>query len=146
LFEEPKGGAAFAGYAAGRHLCTHPYFDCCYYFSNSFAVLAGHLCEFHTEQWGEHCSVPVSCLPHAFRQLIVCRSAVHCLKSWRAALLLQDTRRERAFACTHTSIVAITSPIRLLYWVGTCVNFIPNSEWSVALFLSVDCPTLFCNR
>jgi hypothetical protein len=43
LFEEPKGGAAFAGYAVGRHLCTYPYFDCHFYFSNSFAVLAGHL-------------------------------------------------------------------------------------------------------
>jgi hypothetical protein len=50
LFEEPKGGAAFMGYAAGRCLCTDPYFDCRFYFSNSFAVLAGHLCEFHTEQ------------------------------------------------------------------------------------------------
>jgi hypothetical protein len=31
----------------------------------------------------------------------------------------------------------------LLYWLCTCVNFIPNSEGSVALFLSVVCPTLF---
>jgi hypothetical protein len=29
---------------------------------------------------------------------------------------------------------------------GTCVNFIPNSEGSLALFLSVVCPNLFCNR
>jgi hypothetical protein len=51
LFEELKGGAAFVGYATGRCLCMYPYFDCRFYFSNSFAVLAGHLCEFHTEQW-----------------------------------------------------------------------------------------------
>jgi hypothetical protein len=69
LFEELKGGTAFAGYAAGRRLCMYPYFDCHFYFFNSFAVLA-----------------------------------------------------------------------------GTCVNFIPNSEGSLALFLSVVCPTLFCNR
>jgi hypothetical protein len=55
-------------------------------------------------------------------------------------------RQEGAFARTHTLIVAITSPIRLLYWLGTCVNFIPNSEGSVALFLLVVCPTLFCNQ
>jgi hypothetical protein len=36
-------------------------------------------------------------LPHTFLQLIVCRSAVHCLKSQRAALLSQDTWREGAF-------------------------------------------------
>jgi hypothetical protein len=78
-----------------------------------------------------------------FLQSIVCRSAVHCLKSQRAALLLQDTRREGTFACTHTSIVACTSPICLLYWLCTCVNFILNSEGSVALFLSVVCHTLF---
>jgi hypothetical protein len=29
---------------------------------------------------------------------------------------------------------------------GTFVNFIPNSEGSLALFLSVVCPMLFCNR
>jgi hypothetical protein len=50
LFEELKGGAAFAGYVVGRHLCMHPYFDCCLYFFNLLAVLAGHLCEFHTKQ------------------------------------------------------------------------------------------------
>jgi hypothetical protein len=50
LFEELKGGAAFAGYAAGRLLCMYPYFDCPFYFFNSFAVLAGHLSEFHTKQ------------------------------------------------------------------------------------------------
>jgi hypothetical protein len=33
----------------------------------------------------------------------------------------------------------------LLYWLGTCVNFIPNSEGSLALFLLVVCPMLFCN-
>jgi hypothetical protein len=146
LFEEPKGGAAFVGYTAGRCLCTYPYFDCCFYFSNSSAVLAGYLCEFHTEQWGEPCSVPVSCLPYAFLQSIVCRSAVHCLKSQRAALLSQDTWREGAFACTHTLILACTSLIHLVYWLGTCVNFIPNSEWSLALFTLVVCPTLFFNR
>jgi hypothetical protein len=112
-----------------------------------FLFLAGSdLSEFHTKQWGERCSVPVGCLPHVILQSIVCRSAVHCLKSRRAALLLQDLRWEGAFARTHTSIVAITSLIHLLYWLGTCVNFIPNSEGSVALFLSVVCPTLFCNR
>jgi hypothetical protein len=68
LFEELKGGAAFAGFVAGRRLRTHPYFDCCYYFSNSFAVLAGHLCEFHTKQREERCSVPVGCLPHVILQ------------------------------------------------------------------------------
>jgi hypothetical protein len=36
-------------------------------------------------------------LPHAFLQSIVCRSAVHCLKSRRAALLSQDMRQEGAF-------------------------------------------------
>jgi hypothetical protein len=30
------------------------------------AVLAGHLCEFHTKQWEEPCSVPVGCLPMLF--------------------------------------------------------------------------------
>jgi hypothetical protein len=85
-------------------------------------------------------------LPHAFLQSIVCRSAVHCLKSQRAALLSQDRQREGTFAHTHTLIVAFTSPIPLLYWLGTCVNFIPNSEGSLALFLSVVSPTLFCNR
>ncbi len=45
------------------------------------AVLARQLCEFHTKQLGEPCSVPVGCLPHAFLQLIVCKSAVDCLKS-----------------------------------------------------------------
>jgi hypothetical protein len=34
----------------------------------------------------------------------------------------------------------------LLYWLGTCVNFIPNSEGSLALFLLVVSPTLFCNQ
>jgi hypothetical protein len=67
------------------------------------------------------------------------------LKSQRAALLLQDRQREGTFARTHTSIVTFTSPIRLLYWLGTCVNFIPNSEGSLALFLSVVSPMLFCN-
>jgi hypothetical protein len=52
---------------------------------------------------------------------------------------------EGAFACTHTLIVACTSLIYLLYWLGTCVNFIPNSEWSLTLFPLVVCPTLFCN-
>jgi hypothetical protein len=68
------------------------------------------------------------------------------LKSQRVALLLQDTWQEGTFACTHTLIVACTSLICLLYWLGTCVNFIPNSEWSLARFLLVVCPTLFCNR
>jgi hypothetical protein len=90
LFEQLKGSTVFAGLAAQRLLCTHPYFISCLYFSNLVAVLAGHLCEFHTKQWGESCSVPVSCLPHAFVQLIVCKSAVNCLNSWRAVLLSQD--------------------------------------------------------
>jgi hypothetical protein len=34
----------------------------------------------------------------------------------------------------------------LLYWLGTFVNFIPNSEGRVALLLSVVCPTHFCNQ
>jgi hypothetical protein len=63
-----------------------------------------------------------------------------------AVLVSQDLRWEGTFARTHTLIVAITSLIHLLYWLGTCVSFIPNSEGSVALFLSVVCPTLFCNR
>jgi hypothetical protein len=50
LFEVPKGSAAFAGYVVGRCLHTHPYFDCHLYFFNLLAILAGHLCEFHTEQ------------------------------------------------------------------------------------------------
>jgi hypothetical protein len=49
------------------------------------------------------------------------------LKSRRAALLLRDTWQEGAFARTHTLIVAFTSPIPLLHWLVTCVNFIPNS-------------------
>jgi hypothetical protein len=97
LLEELKGSAAFTGYAVGRCLRTHPYFDCCLYFSNLFALLAGHLCEFHTKQRGERCSVPVGCLPHAFLQSIVCRSALHCLKSQRVALLSQDMQQEGAF-------------------------------------------------
>jgi hypothetical protein len=98
LFEKPKGGTAFAGYTAGRCLCMHPYFDCClYYFFNSLAVLAGYLCEFHTKQWVEPCSVPISCLPHTFLQSIICRSAVHCLKSQRAVLLSQDTWQAGVF-------------------------------------------------
>jgi hypothetical protein len=111
----------------------------------SVGVLAGHLCEFHTKQWGEPCSVPVGCLLHAFLQLIVCKSAVNCLKSLRAGLLSQDWQWEGAFAHTHTSFLACTSLIWLLFWLGTCVNFILNSEGSLALFLSVVCPTLFCN-
>jgi hypothetical protein len=67
------------------------------------------------------------------------------LKSQSTALLLQDMQQEGTFACTHTLIVTCTSLIHLLYWLGTCVNFIPNSEWSRALFLLVVCPTLFCN-
>jgi hypothetical protein len=41
-------------------------------------------------------------------------------------------------------LFASTSPISLLYWQANSVNFIPNSEWSLALFLSVVCPTHFC--
>jgi hypothetical protein len=44
---------------------------------------------------------------------------------------------EGAFKHTHTLIVACTSLICLLYWLGTCVYFILNSEWSLALFPSV---------
>jgi hypothetical protein len=100
LFEELKGSAAFAGLVVGRHLHTHPYFISCLYFSNSVALLAGHLCEFHNKQWVEPCSVPVSCLNNNFLQSTVCRSAVNCLNSWRMALLLQDRWREGAFICT----------------------------------------------
>jgi hypothetical protein len=39
LFEEPKGSAAFAGFAAGRRLCMNPYLDCHYYFSNLFSII-----------------------------------------------------------------------------------------------------------
>jgi hypothetical protein len=85
-----------------------------------------------------------SCLPHSFLQSILCRSVVDCLKSWRVVLLLQDRWQEGAFTCTHTLLLTCTSPIPLLYWQVNCVNFIPNSEWNLALFLSVVCPTLFC--
>jgi hypothetical protein len=122
----------------------HPYFVSCLYLSDSVAVLAQHLCEFHTKQSGEPCSVPVGCLPHAFLQLIVCKSAVDCLKSLRVALLSQDRQWEGTLTCTHTLFLASTYQIQLLYWLGTCVNFIPNSEGSLALFLSVVCPMLFC--
>jgi hypothetical protein len=84
LKSEPKGGAAFTGLMVGRRLHMHPYFVSCLYFSDSVAVLAGHLCEFHTEQWVEHCSVPVSYLPHTFLQLTVCRQESSQLIVWRA--------------------------------------------------------------
>jgi hypothetical protein len=80
----------------GAFTCTHTLIVACTSL-NCFAVLAGHLCEFHTKQWMEHCSVPVGCLPHTFLQSIVCRSAVDSLKSWRAVLLLQDRQREGVF-------------------------------------------------
>jgi hypothetical protein len=146
LFEERKGGAAFAGYAAGRWLhifptsivtCTSPI--CLLYW-------LGTCVNFIPNSEGSVALFLLVVCPSLFLQLIVCRSAVHCLKSQRVALLLQDMWWEGAFVCTHTSIVACTSPICLLYWLGTCVNFIPNSEGSIALFLSVVCPTLFCNR
>jgi hypothetical protein len=50
-------------------------------------------------------------------------------------LFFEDWQWEGAFACTHTLFPACTSWILLLYWLGTCVNFIPNSEGSLALFL-----------
>jgi hypothetical protein len=75
----------------------HPYFDCCLYFFNLLAVLAEYLCEFHTKQGVEPCSVPVRCLPHTFLQSIVCRSAANSLKSWMVALLLQDRWQEGTF-------------------------------------------------
>jgi hypothetical protein len=62
----------------------------------------------------------------------------------KGVLLLQDRWWEGTFTCTHTLLLACTSPILLLYWQVNCVNFIPNSEWSLALFLLVVCPTLFC--
>jgi hypothetical protein len=34
--------------------------------------------------------------------------------------------------------------VAVLAW-HLCVNFIQNSKGSLALFLSVVCPTLFCN-
>jgi hypothetical protein len=113
LFEEPKGSATFAGYVAGRRLCMHPYFDCCLYFFNLLAVLAGYLCEFHTKQWVEPCSVPIGCLPHTFVQSMVCRSAADSLKSWRVALLLQDRWREGAltFSLLPSEIAFILSII-----------------------------------
>jgi hypothetical protein len=79
----------------GRHLGMHPYFVSCLYLSDLVAVLARHLCEFH-----KSCFVPVDCLPHAFLQLIVCKSAVDCLKSLRAVLLLQDRWQDGAVTCT----------------------------------------------
>jgi hypothetical protein len=116
-------------------------------FCKSVAVfLPGTCVNFIPNSEGSLFSVPVGCLPHTFLQSIVCRSAVHCLKSRRVALLSQDTWREGAFAHTHTLSNACTSLIRLLYWLGTCVNFILNSEGSLALFLSVVCPTHFCNQ
>ncbi len=81
----------------------------------SVAVLAGHLCEFHTKWWGEPCSVPVGCLPHAFVQLIVCKGAVDCLKSLRAALLSQDCWQEGTFALTHTLFLTCTSLVWISY-------------------------------
>jgi hypothetical protein len=84
--------------------------------------------------------------PTHFLQSTVCKSAVDSLKSWRAVLLSQDWCQEGAFALTHTLFLACTSWIRLLYWLGTCMNFIPNSEGNLALFLLVVCPTLFCNQ
>ncbi len=118
------------------------------------AVLAWQLCEFHTKQWGEPCSVPVGCLPHAFLQLIVCKSkqwgepcsvpvscsphaflqlivcksAVNCLKSLRAVLLSQDRWWEGTFAHTHTLFLACTYRIWLLCWLNSCVNFI-TEQW-----------------
>jgi hypothetical protein len=61
-------------------------------------------------------------------------------------LLLQDRQQEGTITHTHTLFLACTSMIWLLYWLGTCVNFILNSEWSLALFLLVVCPTLFWNQ
>jgi hypothetical protein len=55
-------------------------------------------------------------------------------------------QQDDTFARTHTSIVACTSPTHLLYLLETCVNFTPNSEGNVALFLFVVCPMLFCNQ
>jgi hypothetical protein len=136
LFEEPNGQHCFCRIGSRKVPSHAPIL-------RLSLVLLQFVC---CSERGEPCSVPVSCLPHAFLQSIVCRSAVHCLKSQRVALLSQDMWREGAFTCTHTLIVACTSFIRLLYWLGTCVNFIPNSEWSLALFLSVVCPTLFCNQ
>jgi hypothetical protein len=46
----------------------------------------GYSCEYHTKQSVEPSSVPVSCLSHAFLQLIVCRSAVNCLNHQRVVL------------------------------------------------------------
>jgi hypothetical protein len=38
----------------------------------------------------------------------------------------------------------VCSANRLLHsWLGICVNFIPNSEGSLALFLLVACPHIF---
>jgi hypothetical protein len=59
--------------------------------------------------------------PMLFPQLIVCKSAVDCLKSLRAVLLLQDREQEGAFARIHTLFLACAYPIWLLSWLGTCV-------------------------
>jgi hypothetical protein len=120
----------------GAFACTHTSIVACTSPNWLLYSWLGTSCEFHTEQWVEPCSVPISCLPHAFLQSIVCRSAVDCLKSWRAARLLQDTQWEGAFACTHTSILACTSPNWLLYsWLGTCVNL----YWTVRGALLCSC-------
>jgi hypothetical protein len=99
----------------GRHLCMHPYF-----FFNLLFVLAWLLCEFHTEQWEEHCSVPVGCLPHTFLQSIVCRSAVNSLKSWRAVLLLQGRWWEGAFTFPYFLLRLLSLLWRIIFlcwWV-----------------------------
>jgi hypothetical protein len=56
------------------------------------------------------------------------------LKSQRAVLLLQDTQWEVAFACTHTLIVACTSPI--LCCIGWALVWISYRTVSGALLCS----------
>jgi hypothetical protein len=91
------------------------------------------------------------CSFHLFAQHF---SAINSLQecSW----LFEELKGSAAFAglvagrhlctLTHTLFLACTSWIRLLYWLDTCVNFILNSEGSLALFLLVVCPTLFSNQ
>jgi hypothetical protein len=106
------------------------------------SVLAGHLCEFHTKQWGEPWTVPVNCLLHASLQLIVCKSAVDCLKSWRAALLLQDWQWKGTTPILHFSLVLLQFGC-FIGWALVWISY--QTVRSFALFLSVVCPMLLCN-
>jgi hypothetical protein len=102
--------------------CTYTLFLACTCQIWLLCWLSSQLCEFHTEQWREPCSIPVSCLPNAFLQLIVCKSAVDCLKSLRAVLLSQDRRREGTCTCTllPSDIATVFVPY-LTTWTGRII-------------------------